>query len=157
LIGKSNQFNLTTRRHSLQQLQELMRQPDCVHLSLRLRDRFTDHGLVSVMMALQRGTLLEIDTWLMSCRVIGRTVEAEMLQQVCREAQRRGCSSLLGTYIPTPKNAMVADVFERFGFTRLNSSDGLSERWEYDLSTRGPITNTFIHAGSSLEVQDGRS
>ena len=157
LIGKSNQFNLTTRRHSLAQLQELKRLPECVHLSLRLRDRFTDHGLVSVMIALQRGALLEIDTWLMSCRVIGRTVEAEMLQQLCREAQRRGCSSLVGTYIATPKNAMVADLFERFGFTRLNSSDGVSKRWEYDLSVLGPITNTFIRTGSLLEVQDGRS
>ena len=150
LIGKSNQFNLTTRRHSLAQLQAFMRDPDCVHFSLRLRDRFTDHGLVAVMIAFRRGPVLDVDTWLMSCRVIGRTVEAEMLHQLCRRALELGCSSLRGTYLPTAKNAMVSGIFERFEFQHIDEDVPAGATvWRYDLEERGPIRNGFIATGDT--------
>jgi FkbH-like protein len=157
LIGKSNQFNLTTRRHSVQRLEEFRQDPYCVHFSLRLRDRFTDHGLVSVLIALQRGTALDIDTWLMSCRVIGRTVEAAMLSELCHAAERRGCDRIYGTYIRSSKNAMVADLFERFGFERARGGDDAVVRWEYDLSDHGSIASPFIQTGSAVDMNDGRS
>jgi FkbH-like protein len=143
LLGKTNQFNLTTRRHGVPQLQAFMANPDCVHLSLRLRDRFADHGLVSLAIALKRDDALDIETWLMSCRVIGRTVEAELLKHLCLHAQRLGCHKLTGTYIPTAKNGMVKDIYARFGFDKTGDDNGVT-RWCYDLNAKGPIRNEFI-------------
>jgi len=143
LIGKTNQFNLTTRRHNIEQVRRFMNDPDCAHLYLKLEDRFTDHGLVGLIIALRKGDTLEIDTWLMSCRVIGRTVEAELLSHLCAAAQRMNCTKLRGTYIPTAKNAMVKDVFERFEFAQVSTDDGTTV-WEYDIAANGPIENGFI-------------
>ena len=153
LIGKTNQFNLTTKRHTAAAIRGFMADPGCVHLYLKLRDRFADHGLVSVIIARQRGDALDIDTWLMSCRVIGRTVEAELLSHLCQEAPRLGCARIRGTYVPTAKNAMVKDIFSTFGFVRQTTAgcDGATQ-WEYDLAASGPITNGFIEG-----VQDHRS
>ncbi len=90
LVGKTNQFNLTTRRHPAAALRGFAEDPQCVHLSFRLSDRFADHGLIAVLIAFQSEAALEIDTWLMSCRVIGRTLEATVLQELCRAAEERG-------------------------------------------------------------------
>ena len=144
LIGKTNQFNLTTRRHSVAVVRRFMDDPGCVTLALRLRDRFADHGLVAVMIAeLRGGDSLDIDTWLMSCRVIGRTVEAELLASLCGAAQALGCSAIRGTYVPTGRNGMVEGIFARFGFAPGSDQDGTTT-WCYDLAGNGPITNGFI-------------
>ena len=143
LIGKTNQFNLTTRRHGLAQLEAFMKDPHYVHLALRMRDRFADHGLVSVMIAQLEGAVLDIDTWLMSCRVIGRTVEAAILKGLCLRAEELGCTSLQGSYIRTEKNAMVADVYGKHGFDLVGEEGGVST-WTYDLQGRGSIANKFI-------------
>ena len=154
LIGKTNQFNLTTRRYSMPQLEAFVQDASCVHLALRLRDRYADHGLVSLIIARQQGTMLDIDTWLMSCRVIGRTVEATMLEHLCRCAARLGCTSLQGTYIPTEKNAMAADAYAKCGFERVGQNGG-QEIWSYDLVAQGLITNQFVKAVDSWELVDG--
>lgn len=155
LLGKTNQFNLTTRRHGMPQLEAFVRDTSYVHLALRLRDRYADHGLVSVMIARRDGCLLDIDTWLMSCRVIGRTVETTMLEHVCRRARQLGCTSIRGTYIPTPKNAMAAEAYAKQGFSRLDAIDGV-ETWTYDLLANGPVTNPFIKSVTSWEQADGQ-
>jgi FkbH-like protein len=146
LVAKTNQFNVTGRRHGLPELRAVMTDPDRVGFYLRLRDRFADHGLVSVVIAERRGDDLDIETFLMSCRVIGRTVEAEMLAELCRQAERLECRTLSGTFVPSAKNRMAADVFSRFGFERIEP-DGSSIRWGYDLAVKGPIVNTFIRRG----------
>ena len=87
--------------------------------------------------------MLDIDSWLMSCRVIGRTVEAELLSHLCRRAGELGCSRIRGTYIPTAKNGMVKEIFGKFGFEKVSDTDGTTV-WEYDLAAKGPITNGFI-------------
>jgi FkbH-like protein len=143
LVGKTNQFNLTTRRHSMNELRSFMEDGGAVTMSLRLRDQFTDHGLVAVLIAEQKDDVLDIDTWLMSCRVIGRTVENEMLARLCSAALERGATRLNGTFIPTAKNVVVKDVFERLGFTLLSSDSGTTT-WEYDIDQKGPITSEFI-------------
>jgi FkbH-like protein len=153
LISKTNQFNLTTRRHGIPALQAFMQNPDCVHFFLRLCDRFSDHGLVSLMIALRHGVWLDIDTWLMSCRVVGRTVEATMLEHLCRWAQELDCKGLRGTYIPTAKNTMVKDLFSTFGFDLL-AERGDAWVWGYDLHRKGPITNQFIQTPESQEAKD---
>lgn len=154
LIGKTNQFNLTTRRHGMPQLEAFVRDTNYVHLALRLRDRYADHGLVSVMIARQDGSTLDIDTWLMSCRVIGRTVESTMLEHLCRRALQLGCTSIRGTYIPTPKNAMAAEAYPKQGFSRLDTTDG-TETWIYDLQMNGPVTNPFVQSVDSWDPPHG--
>jgi FkbH-like protein len=154
LIGKTNQFNLTTRRHGMSQLREFMNNTNCVHFFVRLRDRFADHGLIGLIIALRDGNTLDIDTWLMSCRVIGRTVEATMLEYLCRRAKELGCTSFRGTYITTEKNAMAADVYPKLGFT-LHHQDAGSSIWHYDISSKGSFKNTFIEVREPSEVKDG--
>lgn len=148
LIGKTNQFNLTSRRHGMSQLEAFVRDPSYVHLSLRLRDRFADHGLIGVIIARHQGDMLDIDTWLMSCRVIGRTVEMTMLEHLCRRAEQLGCTSLRGTYIATEKNAMAADAYAKCGFDLVSQNEERAV-WTYDLHAKGMITNTFIRTVES--------
>ena len=155
LIGKTNQFNLTTRRHGLPQLEAFLRDGSYVHLALRLRDRYADHGLVSVMIARHDGSTLDIDTGLMSCRVIGRTVEATMLEHLCRRAAQLGCTSIRGTYIPTPKNAMAAEAYAKQGFSRLEATEG-ADIWTYDLRTQSPVTNPFVKTVDAWEPAHGQ-
>jgi FkbH-like protein len=141
LVGKTNQFNVTTRRHSMAHLIACMEDPKCVHLSLRLRDCYDDHGLVGVLIAREEGEALEVDTFLMSCRVIGRTAERALLSTLCAAAEERGCRELVGVYLPTAKNALVKDLYARLGFEKV-SEDGTY--WRYDLVRQGPIRNDFI-------------
>ena len=116
LINKSNQFNLTTRRRTEAEVRELAANPDYICLSLRLADKFGDHGLVSIVVGRADGAVLELDTWLMSCRVLKRQVEDTLLNEVARLAQARGCRELLGVYRETAKNGMVRDLYPRMGF-----------------------------------------
>jgi FkbH-like protein len=150
LIGKTNQFNLTTRRYTAAEVRKLMDDPDCVHRYLKLRDRFADHGLVALLIAHRAADVLDIDTWLMSCRVIGRTVEDALLAHLCQRAHELGCSKLRGTYIPSPKNQLVRSVYERFGFRLLADEEGATI-WEYDLSVQPPITNEFIVEAADVD------
>jgi len=83
----------------------------------------------------------EIDTFLMSCRVIGRTAERALLSTLCAAAEERGCRELVGVYLPTAKNALVKDLYARLGFEKV-SEDGTY--WRYDLVRQGPIRNDFI-------------
>ncbi|HVP72507.1 MAG TPA: HAD-IIIC family phosphatase, partial [Phycisphaerales bacterium] len=145
LLGKTNQFNLTTRRHGEAQVRAFMNDPNCVHWYLKLRDRFAEHGLVSMIIAKRvDGGVMDVDTWLMSCRVIGRTVESELLSHVSEAARRLGCTAIRGTYIPTAKNGMVKDIFAQFGFEKKSTAADGTTTWLYDLKSRGPISNGFI-------------
>ena len=116
LINKSNQFNLTTRRRSEAEVKQLIENPDYVCFSVRLEDRFGDHGLICVIICQVQDVSLVIDTWLMSCRVLKRQVEETVLNELCRLAQSRGCATLEGEYLATTKNEMVRDHYLRMGF-----------------------------------------
>ncbi|NAZ85110.1 HAD-IIIC family phosphatase [Kineococcus indalonis] len=128
LLGKTNQFNLTTRRHSLADVQAFAADPDWHAQVVRLSDRFADHGVVGVLLAHRvpgpEGPELDVDSWLLSCRVIGRTLEDEMLGVLVAQARALGCTRLRGTYVPTAKNGQVAGLYERLGFTRAPQEDG---------------------------------
>jgi FkbH-like protein len=124
LINKSNQFNLTTRRRSEADLLALMQDPAYSCFSFRLKDRFGDHGLISVLIGRVSGEVMEIDTWLMSCRVLKRQVEEEALNELMRRAARLGCAKLEGVYLPTAKNGMVRDFYERMGFSLTHEDAG---------------------------------
>ena len=143
LIAKTNQFNLTGRRRNIAELRALMADPDAIHFYLKLRDRFTDHGLVAALIASKDDDTLQIDTWVMSCRVIGRTVEAEMLKALCHIAAERGCRRLRGVFNATGRNEPARDVYRRFAFSLVEEQPPLTT-WEYDLASAGPIENGLI-------------
>ena len=137
LTQKPNQFNTTTRRYSEAEIQKRMNDSDWIVVSIRVQDRFGDNGIVGLMMAVRRGEGAEIDTFLLSCRVIGRTVESAMLAYLCEKARALGCQRLTGKIIPSSKNAPARDVFERHGFSRAGEVDPPDTDWSLDLRTSG--------------------
>lgn len=143
LINKTNQFNLTTRRYSESVVSKYMQDPNCIHFYLRLEDTFTDHGLVGLIIAFREESILTIDTWLMSCRVIGRTVENTMFQVLCDRAANLGCSHIRGIYIPTAKNSLVVNLFRDLKFSAESEKDGQFV-WIYNLSKQGVVANSHI-------------
>jgi FkbH-like protein len=140
LINKTNQFNPTTRRHSLQDVARFNASEPCLTLQFRLVDRFGDNGLVSAMI-LRPDTgdadVFEIDTWVMSCRVFGRELEFEAMNIAVEAASRRGARALRADYIPTPKNGVVSDVYPTLGFTRVQEAAPTAgaTRWFLDLNS----------------------
>lgn len=118
LTQKTNQFNLTTRRYTEQQVQEMAARPGWKVLSIRVRDRFGDHGLVGVAITRDEGDSCEIDTFLLSCRVIGRSVETALLSHLAERAAKRGRRQLVGRFIPTKKNAPARDFYPQHGFEK---------------------------------------
>jgi FkbH-like protein len=124
LINKSNQFNLTTRRRSEAEVAALLDAPDHAGFTIRLRDRFGDHGLIAVVVLRFEAGVAEVETWLMSCRVLKRQVEEETRNEILRLAVERGARRVQGAYLPTPKNEMVRDLYPRLGFTRIQRADG---------------------------------
>jgi len=132
LTNKTNQFNLTTRRYSEQQISELVSKPGCDCYSIRVRDRFGDNGLVGVAITRQTGATAEIDTFLLSCRVIGRTVETAFLSFLADHARSNGASRLQGWFLPTKKNSPTRDFYSAHGF-RASEQNGDGTLWTLDL------------------------
>jgi FkbH-like protein len=130
LTQKTNQFNLTTRRYSEQEIAAM--ESKRVY-SLRVKDRYCDNGLVGVAIVEDRGEICEIDTLLLSCRVIGRTVETAFLARLAAEARERGALRMEGWFLPTRKNAPAKDFYPKHGFERVEEN-GEGSRWSYDLS-----------------------
>lgn len=141
LLAKTNQFNLTSRRHTRDDVLILLDTPGSIGITIRVRDRFGDHGLVSVMIGVPDeqtpGDTARIDTWLMSCRVIGRTVEHFFLGEFLGRAQARGYRRVLGEYIPTKKNAQVAGLYAELGFAPLAGHGNATARFELRLDVDG--------------------
>lgn len=137
LVGKTNQFNLTTRRHSPAELAAMAEDPDQVVAWLRLRDRFGDQGLVVVGVLKKVGEAASIDTLLMSCRVMNRHVEEAFLAYLVEEARALGCVTLEGEYIPTERNALVLDLYPSMGFRMVEESDDGRRRFTLDLVASG--------------------
>ncbi len=125
LINKSNQFNLTTRRYTEAEVQAMESRPGLVTLQTRLSDRFGDMGMIGVIVARDHGGgRWEIDTWLMSCRVLGRRVEEAMCAELTRRVAAAGGTDLVGVYRPTPKNGMVAEHYPKLRFEPVDSAEG---------------------------------
>ncbi len=138
LTRKTSQFNLTTIRYSEAEVAQRLDAPDWLAITVGVRDRFGDNGIVGVMMAQALEDRLDIDTLLLSCRVIGRTVETAMLAFLCDAAQQRGLGRLTGRLVPTAKNVPVRDLLERHGFSKLSEDEAGVSLWELDL-TRSPV------------------
>jgi FkbH-like protein len=130
LLGKTNQFNLTTRRHTEADVSAML-DAGAIGLWMRVADRYGDSGLVGVAIAVpESGGEFRLDSFLMSCRVLGRRVEHALLDAIARRARRRGARALLGEFIPTRKNAPAAGFLAEAGFAR----DDRPDRWRLDLA-----------------------
>ncbi len=131
LLQRSNQFNLTTRRHSAAECEAMMARPDeYLPLYVKLTDKFGDNGLISVIILRLRPPVVEVDSWLMSCRVLGRGVEQYAMNQVVAVARARGCETVVGTYMPTAKNGMVRNFYQQFGFEPVEEGQDGRTVWQ---------------------------
>jgi len=116
LINKTNQFNVTTRRRTETEVRALMTQ-GCYTQAMRTSDRLGDSGLTGVMIAIPEGDTLRLDTWLMSCRVLGRRIDEAMFAALVEFARRAEFRRVRCEFLPTPKNEVVRDLFEKLGCT----------------------------------------
>jgi FkbH-like protein len=133
LINKSNQFNLTTRRYTEAEVAALEADPALFTLQVRLLDAFGDNGMISVIICRPLSPARwEIDTWLMSCRVLGRRVEQMVLRELLLHARERGVETLVGIYLPTAKNGLVKDHYEKLGFALVTRDALGNATWELD-------------------------
>ena len=143
LMQRTNQFNLTTRRYDAGQVAAFARDPARRIYVLRSRDRFGDHGVVATAVVRVDEDCWTMDSFLMSCRVIGYGVETALLAAVSREAERAGADVLVGEFIETDKNAPARDFYPRHGFRRDTVLNGVI-RWRRRLSDGCPEDPTWV-------------
>jgi FkbH-like protein len=154
LINKTNQFNTTTRRYSSEEISQLTNLPSALTLQFRLLDRIGDNGLVSTMIlrpASDHEGALDIENWVMSCRVFGRQLELEAMNIVVEAARRRGARSLIADYIATPKNAVISGLFRSLGFSLLNGAapNNVTQRWYLNLKDYVIRDTHIVRAGAT--------
>ena len=143
LTQKTNQFNLTTRRYTETQITEMQNEPSWRVLSIKVRDRYADNGLVGVAITRDQDQVCEIDTFLLSCRVIGRTVETALLAYLCEQARARGCHTVEGWFLPTKKNAPARHFYASHKFTVLETTEK-GTRYGLDLTQAKVETSPWI-------------
>jgi FkbH-like protein len=154
LIQRSNQFNLTTRRLSETECRKVMEHPaEHPAFTINLRDTFGDFGLINVVILAVRGETLEIDTFLMSCRVLQRGVEQLAMNRIFALAGELGLARVRGRYLPTAKNAMVKDFYRQFGFTLASEGEDGSAEWLLDVADYQPGT-VFIRAIEPISLSE---
>lgn len=130
LTQKTNQFNLTTRRYQEENIKSLLASGATAWI-LDVQDKFGDYGLTGLIIIVDQGSYWEIDTFLMSCRVLGKRVEEQFLGFVLSQLKNKDAKNIVGKYIPTSKNEQVKNFYQKFGFTK--RTDGETVIWDHDL------------------------
>lgn len=143
LTNKSNQFNLTTKRMTQAEVEQMAQDPGYITLYGKLKDKFGDNGVVSLVIGKKNGDTLELILWLMSCRVLKRDMEQAMLDTLVWQSRESGIRKLHGYYYKTAKNAMVKDFYGAMGFQKLSEKDGDS-KWEYVIPEKYENKNLVI-------------
>jgi len=152
LLAKTNQFNLTTRRRSAAEIEQFASAPGGQAVVIRVRDRFGDAGVVGLALAQNQGDSCYIDSFLLSCRVIGRGVETALLARLGEEAARAGATRMVGEFIPTRKNAPCQSFYSDHGFTPFLPPDadpGASVFYQLDLTASAPASPEWISVEGS--------
>lgn len=144
LTNKSNQFNLTTRRYTQAEIEQLAADASYVTLYGKLEDKFGDNGVVSVLIGHKEGSLLHMDLWLMSCRVLKRDMEYAMLDTLVHTCIKAGIKEIKGYYYPTAKNKMVEDFYGLMGFTLEKTDEDGSTVWYYKVEADYTNKNKVI-------------
>jgi FkbH-like protein len=143
LINKTNQFNLTTRRYTASEVEQVAGDPTYITLYGRLSDKFGDNGLVSVIIGSIFGDTLGIDLWLMSCRVLKREMEYAMFDTLVEQCQMRGIRKIVAAYIPSVKNGMVSGHYRDLNFAPAGCGEDQRTLWQFDLTA--PYTPRTRH------------
>lgn len=145
LTNKSNQFNLTTRRYTQAEIEQIAGDASYITLYGRLLDKFGDNGVVSLVIGKIQGKTLHIDLWLMSCRVLKRDMEFAMMDSLVAECKKRGINTIIGYYYKTAKNAMVREFYRLMGFEKIKDGEepGNTE-WKLEISENYQCKNTVI-------------
>lgn len=152
MLGKTNQFNLTTRRHSRAQVQTILALPGSIALALRLRDKFGDQGIIAVLLAIPGGdaATLVIDSFLVSCRALGRGVEDALWAAMVNRAHRESIRKLEAEYRVTAKNEIVADLYERLGLQCI-VKNSLTTRYRLEPVEPRPFPSWIVLANKNDE------
>jgi FkbH-like protein len=150
LTNKTNQFNLTTKRYTLPEMTAISKSASHIMLSGRLKDRFGDSGLITLVIGEKRANELHVELWLMSCRVIRRGMEMALWGELIRSCRKEGISVIYGYYRKTPKNAMVASHYADFGFSKVIESKDSKNEW--DSVWRMSITDSEHELQHYIEV-----
>ena len=148
LSNKSNQFNLTTRRYTVAEMESVYRNPDYIRLYGKLIDKFGDNGVVSVVIGRVEGKTLDLELWLMSCRVLKRDMELAMLDRLVERCRARGIETIYGNYYPTAKNNMVRELYGSFGFTKLAEDEAGNTRWALEVASYEPKNHVIAVRGN---------
>ena len=145
LSNKSNQFNLTTRRYTRAEIEEIAGSDEYIDIYGKLEDKFGDNGVVSVVIGHKNGDVLDMDLWIMSCRVLKRDMEYAMMDELVRKARAAGIKIIRGYYYPTAKNKMVKDFYALMGFTLVKEDDEGNRTWEFAVEDSYVNKNNYIN------------
>ena len=144
LFNKSNQFNLTTHRYTVNEIEEIAKNDDYIALYGKLIDRFGDNGLVSVVIGHIEENVCKIDLWIMSCRVLKRDLEYAMMDELVKRCKNKGINKIYGYYYPTAKNGMVKDFYSLQGFTKINEDEKGNTEWSFEIDDDYQLKNEVI-------------
>jgi len=122
LSNKTNQFNLTTKRYTISEIQNITLNDCYIKIYGKLVDKFGDNGLIAITIGRIENNICHIDLWLMSCRVLNRSMEFAMLDELVRQCREKGVYEIIGYYYKSTKNVMVADLYKTFGFVRVETN-----------------------------------
>ncbi len=149
LTNKSNQFNVTTRRYTATEMEEVCASPDYIRLYGKLIDKFGDNGVVSVVIGKKDGAVLNMELWLMSCRVLKRDMELAMLDRLVERCRDQGIETIRGYYYPTAKNGMVKELYGFFGFNKVSEDENGNTVWELAVDGYENRNHVIVVEGNS--------
>ncbi len=134
LCNKSNQFNLTTRRYTQAEIEKIAVDNSYIKLYGKLKDKFGDNGVVSVVIGHQVDDVVDVDLWIMSCRVLKRGMEYAMMDRFAEECRRRNVNTIIGHYYPTGKNGMMKEFYGLQGFSKEDEDEIGNTTWSLHLN-----------------------
>lgn len=151
LTNKSNQFNLTTHRYSQSEIEQIAADPQYLTLCGRLEDKFGDNGVVSIVIGRKEKDVLQIELWLMSCRVLKRDMEYAMMDTLVKQCRDCGIRQIYGYFYPTAKNAMIKDFYALQGFEKLEEDVDGNAKWSFRIPEQYTLKNQVITVMESFK------
>lgn len=150
LTQKTNQFNMTTKRYMEEDIKGLAGNSKYLIFSARVEDRFGDNGIVGVIIIEMLADQWRIDTFLLSCRVLGREIEKTLLAFIIDRMGKTGCLKLTGEFISTKKNEPAKDFYKANKFTLVSPEGAGIQKWELDLKEHAIVLPDFIKVSADI-------
>ncbi len=145
LTNKTNQFNVTTKRYSEEEIHALATGEDSDILTVHMADKYGDQGLVAVLILKYEKEIADIDTFLMSCRVMGRSAENEIMAQIKKLLDQKSIKKVKAAYIKTAKNAPVLELYDKLGFTLVSGTiEEIGDRKDYEVEANSLPDTTGV-------------